>query len=548
MEELLARPAVAAIEALLPAYLTQRRWFRGKARRVTGAEVVEVIPVAVERGSAALVLIQVDFTDGDPDVYAVPLALARGEEAERIVARSRHVVLARVASNGSSNEPRLVRDGAGDGVVFDAMADRSFARAILDAIVARRRFKGRAGSLHGMSSRAHRSLLGSAADRLEPSLSQAEQSNSSILFGDRLMFKLYRRLEPGINPEVELGTFLTERGFEHVPAIAGTLEYRGQHGEARAVASLQAFVPNEGDAWDFTIDAITDYLERAATSIVPPEPVGSRVGVLLDLAEREPPPLARSMIETYLDTAWLLGVRTGDMHKLLASNVDDPAFTPEPFTPFNQRSLYQSVRNQSRQAYLLLGRRLSSLPEELRPAARTLLEGEPALQKRLRRLADTKLSGTRIRCHGDYHLGQVLYTGRDLVIIDFEGEPARSITERRLKRSPLSDVAGMIRSFHYAAYGSLIDPNLGPTIRPEDLPALEPWVRFWYSWTAATFLGGYLETVAGADFMPASRAELEILLDSFLIEKGTYELAYELNNRPDWVPIPIQGILELSES
>jgi maltose alpha-D-glucosyltransferase/alpha-amylase len=228
------------------------------------------------------------------------------------------------------------------------------------------------------------------------------------------------------------------------------------------------------------------------------------------------------------------------MHLALGS-ADDGNLAPEPFTPHYQRSLYQSARSLSRQAFELLRRRLPDLPEEEREEAQRVLGQEDRLVSDMRRLLDAPLSALRIRCHMDYHLGQVLHTGRDFVIIDFEGEPARPLSQRRMKRSPLFDVAGMIRSFHYAALSALRQGG----VRPEDTKELEPWARFWYVWVSVAFLQSYLNAVAEARWLPSSSEELNSLLNFFLLEKAVYELRYEMNNRPDWVGVPLQGLQDL---
>jgi maltose alpha-D-glucosyltransferase/alpha-amylase len=243
----------------------------------------------------------------------------------------------------------------------------------------------------------------------------------------------------------------------------------------------------------------------------------------------------------YLSCAQLLGRRTGELHLALAMESKNPAFAPEPFTTLYRRSLYQSLRTLADQALSLLAGKLRSLPEAIRPDAEKVVGLEGAIFDCYKRLLDRKLTGMLIRCHGDFHLGQVLYTGRDFIIIDFEGEPARSITERRLKRSPLRDVAGMLRSFNYAAHAKLKTNGK----RPENTVQLRPWARFWDVWASVAFLRGYRQAVAGASFMPRSQEELSLVLQIFLLDKAIYELSYELNNRPDWVDIPIAGIVEM---
>jgi maltose alpha-D-glucosyltransferase/alpha-amylase len=246
-------------------------------------------------------------------------------------------------------------------------------------------------------------------------------------------------------------------------------------------------------------------------------------------------------IAGYLEFARLLGQRTAELHVALASRPDESDFAPEPFNAMYRRSLYQASRTRVEQVLDLLQSRLSKLPGEYREDARKVLGLEKQIDQRLRAVLDMKIGGRRLRCHGDYHLGQVLFTGKDFLIMDFEGEPARPISERRLKRSPLRDVAGMLRSFHYAAVSALFSGR----VRPEDIPALGKWVDYWYHWVSVDFLKAYLDAAEEGDFLPTSASAISALLELCLIDKAVYELGYELNNRPSWVRIPLQGILGL---
>jgi maltose alpha-D-glucosyltransferase / alpha-amylase len=314
--------------------------------------------------------------------------------------------------------------------------------------------------------------------------------------------------------------------------------------EPATLGILHGFVPNQGDAWKYTLDVVSHFYEIALARDVEscPEPVIGKAWTAL--AREEPPPLAEEMIGTYLESARLLGERTADMHLALASRSDDPNFAPEPFSGLYQRSIYQSMRNLAARAFQLLRSRLKHLPSEVQGEAAEILDRQAEVFQLFRAVLERKITATRIRVHGDFHLGQVLHTGKDFIIIDFEGEPARSLTERRLKRAALRDVAGMLRSFHYAA----IHPILTQAMRPEDLPCLERWADFWQMWVSATFLKEYLDLARQGTFLPSQEEDLQVLLDALVLEKAVYELGYELNNRPEWVKLPLRGIHQLLET
>ncbi len=524
----------------LPRILAGHRWFGGKARALQRAQVVDAVTVRTEGDPCELVIVRLEYTEGEPETYALPIAFAAEEHVERVAEDIPSALLARLTGKGDR------------GVLFDAMWNRDFTEALLTAIRRRRRTKAAHGQLVARPTAVLRDTVDGLdeeePDVLEPRVLRAEQSNTSVVYGDDLILKLFRRVEEGENPDLEIGRFLSERaGFAHTPPIAGTITYEQERGEPLTLALLQGFVENEGDAWAYTLDTLSRYFESALSETTdggsaPPVPRRTP----LELAGDVIPDEVYDTVGHYMQSAELLGERTAEMHLALASERDDEAFAPEAFSSLYQRSLYQSMRTLTRKTYQLLRRRVPTLDESERLGVEQLLDREQDLLDRFRALTGGRIDALRIRVHGDYHLGQVLYTGRDFVIIDFEGEPARPLGERRLKRSPLRDVAGMLRSFHYAAYAGLFDQvERGVVGSGEHLAALEDWARYWHAWTSAAFLRTYLDHAADAAILPEGHDALRTLLEVYLLEKAVYELSYEINNRPAWLRIPLQGVLQL---
>jgi trehalose synthase-fused probable maltokinase len=398
-------------------------------------------------------------------------------------------------------------------MVYDALAEPGFCQALLQLIARRRKLKGEQGQVIGSQTREFRTLY-SQGDHLDVTASRVEQSNSSVIFVERLILKVFRRVEAGINPELEIGRFLTERtSFRQIAPVAGSLDYRPLRGEASSLAVLTAYVPNQGDAWSFTLNELAEFYSRASGT---PRP---------------------EIVGHYVQDAALLGRRTGELHLALASDSHASDFAPEPTSMLDQRSFYQSARQISNDVFQLLRRQLDRLTGGVGDRARTALGLEAQIGAVLRAAVQRPLTSRRIRVHGDYHLGQLLRVTDDFVIIDFEGEPARVLGERRLKRWALRDVAGMLRSFEYAAYASLLER--------ERSDELLPWARLWAGTVSQAFLDAYRLAVAGASFLARSEEENSWLLNLLLLEKALYELRYELNNRPDWIDLPLRGLVDL---
>jgi maltose alpha-D-glucosyltransferase/alpha-amylase len=371
--------------------------------------------------------------------------------------------------------------------------------------------------------------------------SSKQQSNTSLIFGDRLILKLFRRLQPGPNPDSEVGRYLTEKvNFDGVPPFAGTIEYECPGVEGSTLAMMQGLVANEGDAWTLTLDELERYYEN---SVGIPFPEGIEAGAaddLIALATQAPSQQAHEHVGIALDSAARLGKRTAALHLALAAPSEDPAFLPEPLTADDVRNLRADLREQAAKVFDLLRDNVARLPDEMLDLAGLVLGRRKQILDSFREIAGRNLQAQRTRIHGDYHLGQVIRVRTDYVILDFEGEPIRPMQERRAKHSPLKDVAGMLRSLSYAAYAGLINYT---TRRPEDFEKLQPWARLWERSTAAEFLRAYRETAAGAAFLPPDESDLRGLLTLYWLDKVCYELAYELNNRPDWARIPLMGIL-----
>ncbi len=507
---ILEEPLRPALEQRLAAYLPERRWFRGKSRRVVKCRIVDVIPWENEGVDARIVMVQTEFREGSPETYVVPLSFVEAREAERMESKRPGLVIARVRLEGR------------EGLVFDAATEPHFAASLIDGLIDRRKSRGLRGLVRASTEPGYPALRGEGP--LAVRAVTVEQSNTSVVFGDRLILKLIRQVEEGASPEVEMSRLLSQRLPAHrIPPLGGSLEYIVGRESPRTLAVVHGYVPNEGDAWAFAVDSLGRYIDNV---------LGGAPGTENDDA------LASPLIEA----ARLLGVRTAELHAALAAEPENPAFAPEPFTPHYQRGLFQSLRNLLNHTFRLLESRRGDLDAETRGVADRILPREKEILRFFRTIADRRLSALRIRHHGDFHLGQVLYTGRDFVIMDFEGEPARPVGERRLKRSPLRDVAGMIRSFDYAGHAALRE-EIAPGLLPADrVEMLRGRLRTLRESVVTAYCNAYLERSGAAVFMPRTEEEFQFLLRVFLLEKSVYELGYELNNRPSWVGIPLAGI------
>ncbi|MDN5864944.1 MAG: putative maltokinase, partial [Gammaproteobacteria bacterium] len=512
LPDLAAGAAAASLaREVLPAWLGAQRWFAGKGSALGQAALNSLAMIENKSGDAFwLAFAEVEPKGGrKARRYFLPLALAEEE-----------------AAAGTDLEPftlARVRSGARLRSLVDASASAGFARALLEAMAAQERRDTRLGRLHF---RATPALEPADVEAAPLRLLGVEQSNTSMRLGDRVILKLYRRLDPGVNPEVEIQKFLTRAGFDRIAPLLGTLEWRDANGKPTAMAIACRYLSNQGDGWSFTLDYLGRELEQAALAETHPE-----AGDEND-----------SRFAVFVSQIANLGRRTAELHRALASDPRVRSFAPAPVSARDRTRRVSEARATLRQACQALRRRLRQMPPQLVTQAKALL----ALERRALALFDefsTALDGTeKIRVHGDYHLGQVLVNEGDWFILDFEGEPARTLAARRRKRSPLRDVAGMLRSFDYAAASATraisgsagLDPTTLQTAADE-----------WRHASKGAFLDAYFESAAGIPGVSADRGRAERLMRLFMLEKAFYELAYEAANRPAWIGIPLAGALEL---
>ncbi len=515
---------------VLPDYMQAQRWFGSKARTLETLSIRDWTAVVDDPTPAYLVSVRAYASDGQYDIYLVPMAVAVGAEAEAIRQASPKAVIARLKSTD------------GEGLLYDSTVNDTFCERLLDLIIREGDQKTSTGRIKGVATSALPALLGDGTTG-PIRRGSAEQSNTTLFFGDRLLLKLFRRLDPGINPDFEIGRFLTEKtSFTRSPKTAGAIEYRKTRGEPGTLAILQELVPNQGQGWEWLLGVLGRYFEQVASETHRLGGIETPSCHLFELSQTEPPVDVFEVVGTALRSAEVLGRRTAEMHLALATDLSDPAFAPEPLTRDELSGYAARLREQSEKIFETLGEKLDSLDEPIAALARQVLAGGRALVERVGDVGTSEGNLVKIRCHGDYHLGQVLWQENDFVILDFEGEPGRTLAERRQKQSPLKDVAGMLRSFDYAAYSELLTATLGGR---ENFERLEPWAKIWRTWTSAMFLRAYRQTAASGSLLPEEPATLCRLLDFFMLEKLIFELRYELNYRPDWVRIPLLGILQL---
>ncbi|HEX6288434.1 MAG TPA: putative maltokinase [Herpetosiphonaceae bacterium] len=509
-----ALPVTAIVEAiprLSPDWLRERRWFSSKGRALESLTVNDwgALPLSVP---GVVALVEARYTSGRAEQYFLPLIAS--PEAQPAETRT---------------PPALTLTHADTTwYLHDAFQFGAFQRLLMERLLAGTTLDLQHGRLvFGLEEALRRSPPPLQQTRLVT----AEQSNSSIIYDRAAILKCFRRVVAGLNPDVEVSRFLTSHaGFQHTPAMLGSIDYVATGDVGHSLGLLQEFVPNQGDAWEHTLLRLADMLSAAHTK----RPADDLAGETRRLAAEQ------------LSEMRQLGALTGELHLALSSDPDDPAFAPRPLSPQHVSAWQAAIRDEGTAVLDDLEQRAAQLPAEQQRAVRVLLDDRAGIERRIAGLAPLGQAGVTItRFHGDYHLGQVLVSERGFLILDFEGEPLRSLQERRAHSSPLKDVAGMLRSFSYAAHAGL----LAARDKAEDAEArralettLAPWAAAWERCAREAFLDGYVQTTRGAAFVPRQPELLQTALAVFELEKALYELRYELNNRPDWLLIPLRGI------
>ncbi|MEP0917416.1 maltose alpha-D-glucosyltransferase [Leptolyngbya sp. DQ-M1] len=503
----------AALETILVNHLMQHRWFRARTRPVQSAQVVESITIPYQTHEAQMVWLQVNYLQGQPETYIVIVAHADSNRASSLPAES------------------IIAQVEGDGVLFAAIADPAFLVGLLERFSDGDRYPGQSGQLSVSAIRQF--------PMLEASLLKGEHNNTSIIYGESVktsaeaayILKLFRIVEEGINPDVEMRQFLQSR-FTQIPAIVGTLTYQSPSKPPSTIAVLQEFISDARNGWDYTLDSLRTYFDA----------VTSCENGACTLQESIPE-AAQTALGAYLVNIQRLGQRTAELHIALASDSENPDFKPEPFTSLYQRSIYQYARNLAGQVFLALRNELYQMPNP-QLAQKVLGQYEPCLDQ-FRSVLNLKITAMRTRYHGDYHLGQVLYTGKDFLVIDFEGNTSRSLNDRRMKRSPLRDVAGMLHSFYFASSIALNNEISNAEFAPDQLENMKQWAEAWKQWVSTTFLDAYLEVAQQDGFLPQNSDELQRLLNHYLLEKAIFDLGKALTQYSSQLDIAMLRILEL---
>ncbi|MGE3819714.1 MAG: alpha-glucosidase C-terminal domain-containing protein, partial [Isosphaeraceae bacterium] len=525
-------------EALLPDYLIRKGLVPGRPP-LRVCEIRHAIPLKVGEVDLWFLLVHVEPREGIGQTISLGLTFVPERQSDPLLTPPKVSGFAAI----SGPEP---------GVLHDALAVPKCCQSLLRAIVAGRSLQVddgefQAGPLSGQPSIS----LDDGAD-LSPSLRRSERNNTAVIYGESFVLKMFHRIEEGENPDLEIGRYLASVPHEtKVAPAVGAISYRKRGAPPVTLGVLHRYVPNQGTAWQYTLDQLSQYFERVA-ALSPEEFPSSSLSLAASDFERAevPPDPWRELIGGYLDSARSLGLRTAELHQALAKDPGVPGFTTEPFGRSYQRSYYQSLRNLTGRLCERLTASKARVPSAARPMADRLTANQDGILERFRAILQPAFASRRIRCHGDYHLNQLLFNGKDFIIIDFEGDTTRSISERRFPRSPLQDVASMVRSFDYAVQSTLLgvtdargrSPGV---IRHEDRPALGTWANYWYEHVSREFLDAYFEAVRPAGLLPRNLVDCHSLLELFLLEKSLLEIDAELTERPDWVEIPLRGASRL---
>ena len=528
----------ATLATALPSYLARSHWFRGEDRRLRSVRISDSVPL--QAGRSSLLLVHAEYTSGDPEDYFLPVVLLSGDLAKERAQRRSEAVIAQVQTPGEKSATLL-----------DGTDDEDTSKALLETFAKRKRLRGERGAVSASHSRRFRQLWGAPHPDLSPTLLPSCEVHTSVKFGDRFVLKVLRQIQPGPHPGVEMGQYLTaepSRSLSFVVPYAGDMAYQPDSGESITVGLLHGFVPNDGTGWEATQRSMVDYFDhvRSHPELKPHvEELSPANFYALDFALKDAPALAEELIGSPLIIAKIAAERVAQMHLALAAPSSDPAFAPEPFNDFYRQGLYHGYLGLAGRRIEFLRQRLSDMDESVRSLATKVLELEPVILDRFKAIFSGRISSVRTRFHGRLHLGHILLRDGDVSIFDFEGDPDYHVSERRIKRCCLRDVASMLASYGYAAQTAMRNFSAltgGGGLSETDLRI---YVRFWYSQVSAAFIRSYWRVAGNAPYMPASKADGETLLSTFLLERAMLDIRPDIEDRPELAGMPLRLILHL---
>jgi maltose alpha-D-glucosyltransferase/alpha-amylase len=539
------------IEGILPNYL-RRREIVPRGRDVIYVTILTTISFQIEKVEFSLLLLRVGFRTGLPETIPLMLTLITPEEEHLLLGQAEVIGLARVT-------------GLQEGLLVTPLAIPRLATQLLKLIISGQRFAFDEGELIVTPTPAL-TLTTERISELVPLWRQSERHNLTVTYGSDYILKVFRRVEEGANPDWEVSRFLhEEQRFPHVAPIAGAITWQPEKGEVTTLAILHQYVPNQGTAWQFVVHGLGRFYEEIAATmrnekdLSPLERASAggtpraalRIPHWFDAAPDDNLAEKEAYLASLLPTIQLLGKRTAEMHQALVAG-HLPAFCAVPYAKPYQRSVYQAVRLVAGRLEERLERERGNLPEAAADLVDRYLKCQKQLMDRLDNLLFPIKGAMRTRIHGDYHLRQLLFTGNDFVIIDFEGQPNQTINERRIKRSPLRDVATMVRSFDYAAWSVLLGlaTSAGHShglVREEDKALLQPWADWWAGCVSRALIQSYVQHMQSSGILP-DQAGCRVMLDFYVLEKDLANIDYELTNRPNWLVIPLRNILRTLEN
>jgi maltose alpha-D-glucosyltransferase / alpha-amylase len=490
---------------LLPPYLNTCRWFAGKARPQEAFEVRTALPLGSGDTQSWLLIVAVNYAEGPSEFYQVPVAFQAASAAADLPNKARIAELTL---------------GQQEGYLIDGQYDTDFRKNLFEQMCQSAQLEVPGGTL--AFARGRGLDTSDAPAQVTSRVLPVDSSNSAMIFNETYFLKLYRKLFSETNPEVDMVSFLTQHSdFAHIPAYAGSFAWQRPEQPDVTLGMMQRMVNNQQDSWGMTGDYLNDFMKAVPQGLF-------------------------SVKEEVFDLVALLGQRTGEMHLGLYAPQATADFKAEKFTPEYRQFLKKRFEDLLEKRYNLLVENYLKLDEPSQKLAWIFMESAEMIEDFVQEILTRPLESMRIRIHGDYHLGQVLATGQDYIIIDFEGEPESTIADRKIKHSPLKDVAGMIRSYHYAVCAKLFTADETKDIAPEKIQTVSD---RWYKLIKDTYLEAYFDTFGQVDGDPhplfKSNSETNFLLLFYLLEKAVYELGYEISYRPTWVKIPLKGIVDV---